>query len=435
MAVATPAPPRLPASERLRRAGVAAWSIIGILILAAVFMWALLKVRIIFPPLVLAILIIYLLNPIVTSLGNRGIPRVAGAIGAYVVVLGGIALLVIALIPVVSGQVSEFSDRWPEFRNQTLEFVNTTAGRLEAGLNTDIDTTQVSCLLGADETTLGGAPSAARCDVVTEQLREQVVAQAGRITQIGSSLIEVLLVFVIGPLIALYLLIDLPQLSRDLKNLAPESHRDEFADLGGKVSSAVGGFFRGQLLVALVVGVLSAVGFRIIGLPFWFVIGGIAGFFNLVPLIGPFIGGSLGFLVGTLTGGLGLGLRAALVELVIQQLDNHFISPNVMRRTVNLHPVTVMLSLLAGGALAGFWGVLLGVPTVAVAKVALGHLWATRVLGAHISPHVSSEGRDAPSIVPDRPPEEGDEEVAARLKHDELLEPDDGEPVVPSARD
>jgi predicted PurR-regulated permease PerM len=218
----------------------------------------------------------------------------------------------------------------------------------------------------------------------------------------GSSLLEVLLVFVVGPLIALYLLIDLPHLSRDLKNLIPESHRDEFVDLGGKVTTAVGGFFRGQLLVALVVGVLSALGFRIIGLPFWFVIGAVAGFFNLVPLVGPYIGGALGFFVGLLTGGIGLGLRAAVVELIVQQLDNHFISPNVMRRTVNLHPVTVMLSLLAGSAVAGFWGVLLGVPAVAVAKVTLGHLWATRVLGAQVSPHAVRQGRrDAPSVVPE----------------------------------
>jgi predicted PurR-regulated permease PerM len=400
--VATPVPPRLPASERLRRAGVGAWSIIGILILAAISVWALLKVRVIFPPLVLAILVVYVLNPLVTRLHRLGVPRVAGTLGAYVVVLGGLALVIMALIPLVSGQLRDFSRSWPELRTQALEFVDENARRLESTLNTDIDTTQISCLLGADETTLGDHPSAARCDQVTNQLREQLVAQAGRLTQFGSSLLEVLLVFVVGPLIALYLLIDLPHLSRDLKNLIPESHRDEFVDLGGKVTTAVGGFFRGQLLVALVVGVLSALGFRIIGLPFWFVIGAVAGFFNLVPLIGPYIGGALGFFVGLLTGGIGLGLRAAVVELIVQQLDNHFISPNVMRRTVNLHPVTVMLSLLAGSAVAGFWGVLLGVPAVAVAKVTLGHLWATRVLGAQVSPRaVRQGGRDAPSVVPE----------------------------------
>ncbi len=376
------------AGERLRRAGVAAWSIIGILVLSAIFVWAFLKVRIVFPPLVLAILILFVLNPLVTRLEKWRVPRAAGALASYVVVLGGLALAVLALIPILSQQVRELSDRLPEFRDQAIAFTDENVARLEETLNTEIDTTQISCLLGSPGNSLTEVPSRARCDEVTEDLRNQIVAHAGRITDIGSSIIEILVIFVIGPLIALYLLIDLPHLSRDLKNVIPPSHRDEFVDLGGKISHAIGGFFRGQLLVALIVGFLSALGFYFIGLPFWFVIGGIAGFFNLVPLIGPYIGGALGFLVGIVSGGgLSLGLRAALVELIVQQVDNHFISPNVMRRTVNLHPVTVILALLAGGALAGFWGVLLGVPAVAVMKVLLSHLWSTRVLGAEVTPH------------------------------------------------
>ena len=374
--MATPSTPRLPAGERLRRAGVAAWSIIGILILTYVAVWALLKIRIVFPPLVLALLIIYLLNPTIGWLERRGVPRVVGAIGSYIVALGGVSLLVIALIPLVSQQVTAFGNQLPRFRAEVADFVDGTARTIEERFGTEIDTAQVDCLLGSDE-----APSAAECDEVTRDLREQITAQAGRLTEIGFSLLEILLVFILAPLIALYLLIDLPRLSRDLANLVPETHRAELVELGNKVSRAVGGFFRGQLLVALIVGILSSIGFYVIDLPFWLVIGFIAGFFNLVPLVGPYIGGGLGFLVGTISGSIGLGLKAALVELIVQQLDNHIISPNVMKRTVNLHPVTVMLSLLAGGALAGFWGVLLGVPAVAVVKLALGHLWATRVLG------------------------------------------------------
>jgi predicted PurR-regulated permease PerM len=95
-------------------------------------------------------------------------------------------------------------------------------------------------------------------------------------------------------------------------------------------------------------------------------------------------------------------VQAAVVEIIVQQIDNHFLSPNVMKRTVRIHPVTVMLSLLAGGALAGFWGVLLAVPAVAVFKLVLGHLWATRVLGAEASPF-GAEGRGPapPSVIVD----------------------------------
>ena len=400
--MSTPTLPRLPAGERLRRAGVAAWSIIGLLILGAILVWVLFRIRIIFPPLVLAILIIYLLNPLVSRAEQRGVGRGLGTALSYVVVLGGLTLLVIAVTPFISNQVDTFRAEWPEFKVELADSIVSQGERLERRFGVTVDTATVTCLLDADDTAGAAAPSHERCDQVTTQFRERLTASADRITELGSSVIEVLFIFILGPLLALYLLIDLPHLQRDLLNLVPESHREEIADLGGKVGRTVGGFFRGQFLVALIVGVMSAIGFRIIDLPFWLVIGAIAGFTNLIPLVGPFIGGGLGLLVGAVTGGIGLGLQAALVALIVQQADNHFISPNVMKRTVKLHPVTVMLSILAGGTIAGFWGVLLGVPAVAVAKLLLSHLWSTRVLGVEPSPAAEISVMP-PSVVPEAP--------------------------------
>ena len=399
--MATSPNPRLPAGERLRRAGVAAWSIIGIMILATASVWILFKIRIIFPPLVLALLIIYLLNPLVTRLEERDVSRTIGTILAYVVVLGGITLLVIAVTPYVSRQIDTFRDQWPEFKVELADSVVDFGDDLNRRFGIELDTSRVSCLLDADDTVGVDAPSHERCDEVTQRFRESITASADRITEVGSSVLEVLLIFILGPLLALYLLIDLPQLQRDVLNLVPEAHQQEVADLSSKVARTIGGFFRGQFLVALIVGILSATGFALIGLPFWLIIGAIAGFTNLIPLVGPFIGGGLGLLIGGISGGAGLGIKAALVALVVQQIDNHLISPNVMRRTVQLHPVSVMLSILAGGTIAGFWGVLLGVPAVAVTKLLLNHLWTTRVLGVEPSPFVTTPGAEPPSIVPE----------------------------------
>lgn len=402
MAVSTPAPPRLPAGERLRRAGIAAWSVIGILIVVAIALWLLYEIRVIFPPLVLALLIIYLLNPIVTRLHERGVRRSVAAVLAYVVVLGGLTVLGMILAPGISAQVTNFSQNVPELRADLVETVNDFAAELDDRFGLAIDTEQISCLLGPEGTSVEGEFSTAECNRVTREFRESISHHAGQITEIGFSVLEGLLVFILAPLLALYILIDLPQLQRDALNLVPESHRDEFADLGSKIGRAVGGFFRGQLLVALLVGVMSSLGFWIIGLPFWLVIGAIAGFTNLIPLVGPFIGGGLGLIVGTVTEGSGLGLLAALVALIVQQIDNHVISPNVMKRTVQIHPATVMLSLLAGGTIAGFWGVLLGVPAVAVVKLLLAHFWTTRVLGEDVSPHARVGGsHEPPSVVPE----------------------------------
>lgn len=139
------------------------------------------------------------------------------------------------------------------------------------------------------------------------------------------------------------------------------------------------GFFRGQLFVAVVVGVMAAVALRIVGLPYWLVIGMIAGFFNIVPLIGALVGAVPAVLVAATFKPPIYILWTAVALIVVQQIDNHLISPNVMRFTVRLHPVTVMLSLIAGAALGGFWGMLVTVPIVASVKMVLGHFWKTRV--------------------------------------------------------
>lgn len=395
--------PRLPAGERLRRAGVAAWSIIGLLILGAIFVWVLLKIRIIFPPLVVALLMIYLMNPLVNRLEERRVSRSLGTILAYVVVFGTLALLIIGVTPLISGQIDRFSQQWPEFKLELADSVVNLGEGFNERFGVDLDTARVTCLLDADNTQDVDAPSHERCDAVTQRFRETIASSADRITEVGSSVLEVLFIFILGPLLALYLLIDLPQLQRDILNLVPKDHQEEVADLGSKVGRTVGGFFRGQFLVAVIVGVLAATGFAIIGLPFWLIIGAIAGFTNLIPLVGPFIGGGLGLLIGSIAGGPALGLKAALVALIVQQIDNHIISPNVMKRTVKLHPVTVMLSILAGGTLAGFWGVLLGVPAVAVGKLLASHLWTTRVLGVQPSPYAATAGVMPPSVVPEEP--------------------------------
>ena len=398
----TPQLPRLPLSERLRRAGIAAWSLIGLLIVLAIAGWLLLKIRVIFPPLGLAILIIYLLNPIVNRLEQRRVPRLWGTILAYIVVVGIVTIVVVAASPFIADQAEELSSEWPAFKEELVASVEDAANVVEDRINVNVDTTELHCLLDvAGEE----APTEEQCDEVTKAFRERIAGSAERLTEIGSSVIEILLIFVLAPLLALYLLIDLPQLQRDVLNLIPESHRAEVADVASKVGRTVGGFFRGQLLVALIVGVMSSLGFLAIDLKFWLVIGALAGFTNLIPLVGPFIGGGLGFLVGTVTDNVTTGLKAALVALVVQQIDNHVISPNVMKRTVQIHPVTVMLSLLAGGTLAGFWGVLLGVPAIAVVKLLSSHLWATRVLHESPTPKVEPTVGERPPVddVEDKP--------------------------------
>ena len=127
---------------------------------------------------------------------------------------------------------------------------------------------------------------------------------------------------------------------------------------------------------------MASIGMLIIDLPFWLIVGMIAGLFNMIPLIGPWVGAVPGIVIAFTTGGgTSKAIAVAVVMAIVQQIDNHFISPIVMQRAVKLHPAVVMLALLAGGTLAGFFGLLLAVPATATLKIVCGHVWRHYVLG------------------------------------------------------
>ncbi len=200
--------------------------------------------------------------------------------------------------------------------------------------------------------------------------------------------------------------------------------------IGRRLNRAIGGFFRGQLMVALLVGALCSTFLGIIGLKFWFLIGMIAGLFNVVPLIGPWIGGIPGVTIALTTSSPIKAVLVVLIMVGVQQIDNHFITPQVMQRAVQLHPAAVMLALLAGGTLAGFFGLLLAVPVTAVLKILLSHVWRVHILDEPV-PDVP----ERPAGEPDEPDEAGAGPVSDVAAHpvDQGEPQGDGQVATPAA--
>jgi predicted PurR-regulated permease PerM len=355
-------PQRHPSAyERIVRLGILAWAGIGIVVLAYLLLRLLVYVNPVVPPLLLAVVVVYLLNPVVTALERRGVPRLAGAGIVYVLFVLLVALAIELLVPLVTRQITQVVDHFPAYVADAQTQVRRVAARFGAEPNFRLDADQVRNWLAAGDN------------------RQAVTRWLTGLRSFTTSLLSTLVILVIGPIMAFYLLVDLPRLQRGAMALVPPARRDEIRGLMDRISQAVGGFFRGQLLVALFVGVASSIGLWAVGLPFWLLVGMVAGVFNLVPLIGPFIGGGLAVVIALVAGEPLTALWAALVLLAVQQLDNHLISPNVMSRTVQLHPVVVMLALLVGASFAGLFGMLVIVPLVAVAKIVFLFLWSRYV--------------------------------------------------------
>ena len=348
--------------SRVRRLGVASWSLLGAILLAGALLWLLTKVWIVVPPVILAIAIIYMLNPVVTRLSAKGMARWMGSCLSYLVLMGFLTLIGFLVFPSISDQARELADNFPTIYGDLVDDLESFAS--DIGI-TNLNLPSYEEL--RDNLTGGGG------DVFSDQLR--------RITDLTLTVLEALFLLVLAPVIAFYLLLDLPKVRVKALSMIPERQRAEVTFVARELGLAVGGFLRGQLLVAVIVGVMTSVGFWAIGLPFWLLIGMIAGFLNIIPFVGPWVGGGLGMLVALATRDLQTAAWAGLVALIVQQVDNHFVSPTVLRATVRLHPAMIILGLVLGASLGGFWGVVLAVPVMASVKIIGGHLWRTRVLG------------------------------------------------------
>jgi predicted PurR-regulated permease PerM len=265
------------------------------------------------------------------------------------------------LVPRLSRELATAIDDFPSYAATLQQRVSEIAGRFGRDVRFTIEADRVSSWLGDPAN------------------RSTILSYVTGLGSFTGSVLHGVVVFVLGLIVAFYLLVGLPNIQRRTLALLPPRHRPDLEELGGRVGRAVGGFFRGQLLVALFVGIASSIALKLVGLPFWLLVGMISGVFNLVPLIGPWIAGAVAVVIALVNGEPVMALWAAVALAVVQQIDNHLISPNVMSRTVNLHPVVVILALLLGATFYGILGMLVAVPLVAMVKICFLHFWVRHV--------------------------------------------------------
>lgn len=332
------------------------------LLVLAGLVWLLYFVRILWPPLVLAGAVVYLMSPLVDRLHKWRIHRLLGSFVSYLLFLGFGVLVGFLVVPVIGDQLAEFSNRIPQLVDDVGVFLVDLGERLglSVGVGSALDTLQEWL-----------------ADFFNEERIQQMLGQVGTFARAG---FDVLIILALGPVLAFYLLVDLPGFKERARLLVPKRARPEVVHVVSQVARVVGGFVRGQLLVALIVGVLSSVGLALLGVPFWLLIGLIAGFLNVIPFIGPFAGGFLAAVVSLVFRDMGTALWSVVMFTAVQQFDNHVISPNILKSRVQLNPVFILLALLLGGSIGGFFGLLVAVPVAAALRVVLGHVWRTRVL-------------------------------------------------------
>ncbi len=309
-------------------------------------------------PFLVAALLAYLGQPLVTRLVRWRLPRVVAALAVFALFVGVFAGLLVFLVPAVQHQIAGFAQRLPRYldwlQREALPWFERVTG---AGLALDVEALRQT--LTAHWQELGG----------------WLKVSAGYVMQSGLRLIGWLVNLVLIPVITFYLLLDWERLLTRVTALFPVAQQPRVKSLARETDAVLGGFLRGQLSVMLVLAVFYSTGLWFVGLDLALPIGIVTGLLSFVPY--------LGFLTGLVSAGISAYVQFQDANMIVwvlalygagQALEGLVLTPRLVGGATGLHPVAVIFAVMAGGQLFGFTGVLLALPAAAVLKVWLRHL-------------------------------------------------------------
>lgn len=288
------------------------------------------------------------LEPVISFLERRRLPRWLAVLVSILLVLGAFAGIVLMVLPILIEQISQLVRRITFFLQST---------RLDDVKDWIIDTFPGLQRSFVDDLFLNA----------TEWLTDNWTTITESVVTIGTAIVTGLFGAFIVLILTIYLTASTPSLKRAVYQLVPASKRPRFIDLAEQITDSVGYYVMGQITMGVINGVLSAIYLSIIGAPFAAVLAVIAFFFSLIPLVGTLTGSTIIVLV-CLIPGLGspaTALAAGIYYLIYMQIEAYVVSPRIMSRAVSVPGAVVVVAALAGGSLLGLLGALIAIPVAA----------------------------------------------------------------------
>lgn len=298
-----------------------------------------------------AVFFAYLIHPIVAWLQRR-MPMVAAILVLYLAIALLVAFVLYIISPLIAADAKRIMLNAPKLVSAGRRLLTDPHDPLTAHLPPHVRSLVASIPVR-----------------VADWLTQYASSLAKRAMPLVLSFVTVVAMFVIIPVTAAYMTAEARTIKRTLLALLPPSARMRTARIISDLDSVVGGFIRGQLLVACVVG--SLVTLLLLGLhvPYAFLIGLFAGVADVIPYVGAVAGWLPAFLIAYMNNGFPNAIAVSLGIIVINQLEGHIIVPNVVSRTVALTPLGILLSLLLAGEVLGLPGLLIAVPAAGVVRV------------------------------------------------------------------
>ncbi|AJY61870.1 AI-2E family transporter [Lactobacillus helveticus] len=313
----------------------------------------------ILPPLLLAVIQYYVMNPVVDWFEKKfKVPRVVTILVLFLFVLIALIWIINILVPIAQNQINSLIKNWPNIWNDA---VNATQEALrdprlhevKGSLQNMIDNTQKTLFKSGQST---------------------INATIGNISSAVSIITMIVMTLLTAPFILFFMLKDGHQLRPYITKFAPEHWQSSFSQLLYDINYALASYIRGQITVAFWVGVMFVVGYMIIGLPYGLALAILAGFMNLIPYFGTPLALIPVFVIAIMTSG-SMVIKVLVVFLIEQAIETRILSPLVMGNKMEMHPVTTILLLIGASSVWGLWGVFFGIPIYAILKIIVSRVY------------------------------------------------------------
>ncbi|GGB06299.1 AI-2E family transporter [Macrococcus hajekii] len=337
--------------------------LIGILILvfnevSFIFSPFIIILKTISGPIIVGFIFFYLLNPVVNLLEKFRIKRLWGIILLILIIVGLLVGIITLVIPLIQQQALHFVNQFPSYISHLTDaFDDFTRNSFLEPYIADVQRWLSENLSN-----------------IQKQATDYLSNLPSKFRSILDTLMSVAIVIGTFPFVLFFLLKDGDKFRRYFIRLMPPKFRQDAHDILEKMDVQVGSYIQGQLIVSLCIGVLLYIGYSIIGLEYALILASIAAVTSVVPYLGPTIAISPAIIIALVDSPFTL-LKLAVVWIAVQFLEGHFISPNIMGKTMQIHPLTIIFVLLCAGNLAGIVGVILAIPAYAIIRVVVSHLF------------------------------------------------------------
>ena len=311
----------------------------------------LLNILSVLAPFFIGFVLAWLMNPIVTRMEKKKIPRALGTLIVYAVFLLVILLFIRFLIPLIYEQLQVLIGNLPSIFRELESFIN--------GIFSKFGNIQGVDIVGIKNSIL---------NTITASLNGFMTSAPSFIMNFAGGLFSSIVTICFGLVIGIYMLIDFDSINGHLLQLLPKKNRFEASLLITNISTEVRKSVNGTLLVATMVFICDSIGFWIVGLQAPLLFGLLCGITDIIPYVGPYIGGAVAVIIGFAQSPL-TGFLTLIVAIIVQLIENNILQPIIMSKTMKLHPVTIIVGLLIFEHFFGIIGMILATPCIALGKV------------------------------------------------------------------